>query len=450
MTPTELVVPPERACPWPPAPPRPAARVRSWLAARAARRVRRRGLDLATLRVLPRAATLPLRRSGVDPAPELAATAARGPVHRLDLPFDVTVHLVTGAAEARAVLADRDRFSNDVRHLFSGEGPVTGDDVGGLGFTDPPQHTRLRRLVAPEFTRARLARLAPAVAATVERQLDVLEAAGSPADLARHVSSPVPLLTIADLLGIDGPGEHVLARLGARRFDASRGPAGSFGAVSAQRRLLAEEVAAQRRSPGDGLIGRIIRTEGDGISDDELAGLADGLVTGGYETTASMISLGTLVLLRDPAAAARVREGTPDDVSRVVEELLRTLAVVSVAFPRFAREAMDLAGTPVAPGDVVVVSLAAAGRDPAWAGADPDGIDPERATRGGHLAFGSGIHRCVGAELARLELTTVLPALFRRFPDLALAVPPERLAFRRLSFVHGVEALPVTLGRRAR
>lgn len=439
--------------PEPAAPPAPAPvqRVRAWLGRLVARRLARRAtravargdLDLSRLRALPEAATLPLRREGTDPVPELARLHASGPVHRLALPFDLPVHLVTGAAEARAVLADRDGFSTDVRHLFGGTGPVTADDVGGLGFTDPPDHTRLRALVAPEFTRARLRRLAPAVAATVARQLDALAAAGSPADLARHVSSPVPMRTICDLLGLEGADEQLVTRLGTRRFDATRGAVGAFGAVSTQRRLLFAAVAAQRRSPGNGLIGRIIRAEGDAVSDAELAGLADGIVTGGYETTAAMISLGTLVLLRDPAAAVLVREGSPPDVDRVVEELLRLLSVVQVAFPRFARQDRELRGHRLRAGDAVLVSLSGADRDPAWAGDHPDAFDPTRTPRGGHLAFGHGIHRCVGAELARLELRTVLPALFRRFPDLGLAVPPERLAFRPLSFVYGLDALPV-------
>ncbi|MGY1698243.1 cytochrome P450 [Geodermatophilus sp. SYSU D00766] len=439
--------PPERPAPPRTGPvPRLRARLRSWLGARLARRVRRRGPDPAVVRALPRSATLPLRRDGLDPVPEFTELAARGPVHRLELPFDLPVHLVTGAAEARAVLADHAAFSTDVRHLFGGDGPVTADDVGGLGMTDPPDHTRLRALVAPEFTRARVQRLAPAVERTVHRQLDALAAAGSPADLARHVSAPVPLQTICDLLGLDGADGGLLRRLGARRFDATRGTAGALGAVSAQRRSLAEAVAAQRREPGDGLIGRIVRTSGDTVSDADLVGLADGVVTGGYETTAAMISLGTLVLLRDPATAALVREGSPRDVERVVEELLRHLSVVQVAFPRFARRAVDVGGQRIGAGDVVLVSLSGADRDPAWAGADPGAVDPGRSPRGGHLAFGHGSHRCVGAELARLELTVVLPALLRRFPDLALAVPPERLSFRRLSFVYGVDALPVLTG----
>ncbi|SFT50250.1 Cytochrome P450 [Geodermatophilus amargosae] len=424
-------------------PPSAAGRGRSWLGRLALRRIRRRGLDPSRLTFLPRAARVPLQRVGVHPVPRLAELRVSGPVHRLDLPFDLSAHLVTGAAEARAVLADSAGFSTDVRHLFSGTGPATADDVGGLGPTDPPQHTRLRGLVAPDFTRARMQRLEPAVEETVARALDELAAAGSPADLVRHVAMPVPMTTICTLLGLDGADEQVVSRLGTRRFDATGGTAGTFGAVSAQRRLLVDAVAAQRRAPGDGLIGRIIRTEGDAVSDAELAGLADGIVTGGFETTASMIALGTLVLLGDPAAAALVRDGSRRDVERVVDELLRLLSVVQVAFPRFAREEQELFGTRLRAGDVVLVSLSGADRDPAWAGAHPDRLDPARSTRGAHLAFGHGIHRCVGAELARLELRIVLPALLRRFPDLALAVPPDRLPFRRLAFVFGVDALPV-------
>jgi cytochrome P450 len=427
----------------------PAAWARVVLGRLVARRIRTRGIDLSRLTFLPEGVRLPLQRTGTDPVPELAALRTSGPVHRLEVPFDLDVHLVTGYEEVRALLADRDSFSNDIRHLFSGTGPTTSDDVGGLGFTDPPTHTRLRKLVAPEFTRHRLQRLEPDVEEIVARRLDALEAAGSPADLARHVSSPVPLQTIAGLLGLDDPDQRTFAELGGRRFDATGGAAGAFGAVSAQRRLLFAAVTAQRRRPGPGLLGQIIRDHGDAVSDDDLAGLADGIVTGGYETTAGMISLGTLVLLREPGAAAAVREGSREDVERIVEELLRYLSVVQVAFPRFAKRDMELLGRPVRGGDVVAASLTAANRDPAWAGEDAERFDPAREPAGGHLAFGHGMHRCVGAELARLELRIVLPALFRRFPDLALAVPPDRLRFRRLSFVHGVEELPVSFGPRA-
>ena len=423
----------------------PRAWATAWLGRLVQWRIRRKGLDLSELTFLPEGARLPLLRNGTDPVPELAELRGRCPVQRLDLPFGFSVHLVTGYEQARAVLADRDSYSNDMRHLFRDSGTGSAADVGGLGFTDPPVHTRLRKLVAPEFTRARLARLEPRVEAIVARRLAGLAAAGSPADLAAHVSSPVPMDVICELLGLDDGDHEAFVRLGTQRFDATGGAAASLGAVSEQKRMLIDVVARQRREPGPGLIGRILRAEGEAISDNDLAGVVDGIVTGGYETTASTISMGTAVVLRDPSHAALVRSGSRADVERVVEELLRYLTEVQVAFPRFAKGDLELFGCPVRKDDVVAVSLSGADRDPAWAGPHPDRFDPHRSPTGGaHLAFGHGVHRCVGAELARLELRIVLPALFRGFPDLALAVPEEELAWRRLSFVHGVEELPVS------
>jgi cytochrome P450 len=423
----------------------PRALFRGWLGRLVQWRIRRKGLDLSELTFLPEAVRLPLLRDGMDPVPGLAEQRARCPVQQIDLPFGFSVHLVTGYEHARGVLADGTSYSNDMRHLFRDSSPGSAADVGGLGQTDPPVHTRLRKLVAPEFTRARLAKLEPGIEAIVARRLDDLAAAGSPADLATHISSRVPMDVICELLGLDDADHDAFVRLGTQRFDATGGTAATLGAVSEQKTMLLDVVARQRRAPGPGLIGRILQAEGEGISDNDIAGLVDGIVTGGYETTASTISMGTAVLLRDPAHVALVRDGSLADVERVVEEMLRYLTVVQVAFPRFAKQDLELYGCPVRKDDVVAVSLSAADRDPAWAGPDPDRFDPHRApSGGGHLAFGHGIHRCVGAELARLELRIVLPALFRRFPQLALAVPEEELAWRGLSFVYGVEELPVS------
>jgi cytochrome P450 len=423
----------------------PRALVAAWLGRLVQWRIRRKGLDLSELDFLPEAARLPLLRTGTDPVPELAELRARCPVQRLDLPFGFAVHLVTGYQQARTVLADGDSYSNDMRHLFRDSSEGSAADVGGLGFTDPPHHTRLRKLVAPEFTRARLGKLEPMIEAIVDRRLGELAAAGSPADLAAHVSSRVPMDVICELLGLDDADHEAFVRLGTQRFDATGGTAASLGAVSEQKTMLLDVVARQRRQPGPGLIGRILAAEGDAISDNDLAGVVDGIVTGGFETTASTISMGTAVLLRDPTHAALVRDGSRADVERVVEELLRYLTVVQVAFPRFAKQDLELFGCPVRKDDVVAVSLSGADRDPAWAGPEPDRFDPTRSPAGGgHLAFGHGMHRCVGAELARLELRIVLPALFHRFPELALAVPEDQLPWRRLSFVYGVEELAVS------
>jgi cytochrome P450 len=404
--------------------------------------MRRRGIDLSNIPFLPEEAKASLQRQGTNPVPRLAEMRAADPVHRLALPFDFGVHLVTSHELARQVLGDRTGYSNDIRPFLSADGSVSAADIGGLGFTDPPLHTRLRKILTPEFTRRRLLRLEPLIEEIVERQLDALEAGSSPGDLARDVSFPVPFHTICGLLGLGYDEGDAFSLLGSQRFDVS-GKVTGFGAVSAQRRLLFEAVARQRSHPGPGLIGQILKDEGDAISDADLAGLADGVFTGGYETTASMISLSTIVLLRDEAHAAAVRDGSEADVDRVVEELLRYLSVVQVSFPRFARNDTTLHGHPIKAGDVVIVSLNATNRDPASAGADADRFDPQRVSRSGHLAFGHGLHRCIGAELARMELRIALPALLRRFPRLALAVPEEQLTFRQLSLVYGVAALPV-------
>ncbi|WP_019145591.1 cytochrome P450 [Aeromicrobium massiliense] len=414
------------------------------------RRIQKKGIDLSSITVIPEQTRIPLERDGTDPKPQIAQWREAGPLKVLEMPFDFTLYLVTGHDEARAVLTDTTSYSNDIRHLLLGDGPATKDDIGGLGFTDPPLHTRLRKLVTPEFTMRRLARLEPLIERIVDDALDAMEEVGPTADLASQVAFPVPFQTVCDLLGLAYDDRDVFMKLATTRFDATGGAAAAFGAVSAQREFLFEAVARQRLEPGPGLIGQILEREGDAISDADLAGLADGIFTGGFETTAGMISLGTMVLLRDPAYAALVRDGSREDVDRVVDELLRYLSVVQVAFPRFAKQDMDLFGQPIKAGDVVIASLSGANRDPASAGPAPEEFDPFRVPASGHLAFGHGLHRCIGAELARMELRILFPKLLRRFPDLALSVPESQMSFRQMSFVYGVDELPVHLGVPAR
>jgi cytochrome P450 len=261
-------------------------------------------------------------------------------------------------------------------------------------------------------------------------------------DLVPEFAFPIPFLMICDLLGLPDEERERFRQLGHARFDVNGGGAGTFGAVSQSRDFLLQAVRKQRLQPGDGLIGSILRDHGEEIDDLELAGLADGVFTGGYETSASMLALGTLALLRDPAAFTLIRQD-PEAVDGIVDELLRYLSVVQIAFPRFARRDMELFGTSVKAGDVVVCSLTSSNRDPAF-GADPDTFDPLRSGRS-HLAFGHGFHRCIGSELARMELRVAFRALAQGFPNLELAVEPSELQFRDLSIVYGVKSLPVRL-----
>jgi len=400
--------------------------------------------DLSRVPFVPRSFVLPFQREGLDPVGTVGRRRAGGPVAKLTRLFGMNIWLVTGYEQARWVLADVDQaFSNDIRPLVASAGSTEVHSVGGLGFTDPPDHTRLRDVLTPEFTKRRLARLQPRIDAVVQAQLDELAAAGPVPDLVSTFAFPVPFLVICDLLGLTPEDRDQFRPLGTARFDLREGGVGLFGAASRSREFLFKAVRQQRLAPGDGLIGQIIRERGDDISDTDLAGLADGVFLGGYETSASMLALGTLVLLQHPQARQMIRDD-PSSVDRIVEELLRYLTVVQTSFPRFARHDMHLFGQPVEAGDVVLVSLVRADRDAALA-AEPNEFDPTRPACP-HLAFGHGRHRCVGSELARMELRTAFLALTQRFPDMQLAVDPQQLTFRKLSAVYGVDAMPVHLG----
>lgn len=392
--------------------------------------------------LLPGRVLSPLRRRILDPCPPFDGDPSAGAVHRLAKLAGRRLWLVTGNAETRAVLADQLSFSNDFANLHRGR--LRLSDPGGLGFADPPDHTRLRRLLAPEFTRARLAAFEPTITAIVAEQLDLLADRGSPADLWRDFALPVPTRTICELLGLPEQDRAEYQRLSTARFDLSRGAGASLGAVSLALAKLTDVVRAQRARPGDGLLGRIIREHGDRVSDHELAGLADGILTGGLESTASMLALGATILMQDTALAGRLRESAPEDATRCVDELLRYLSVVQVTFPRFARQDLQVGDHQISHGDVVVCSLVAANRDPD-VGPSPGRIDPDRRSNH-HLAFGLGVHRCLGAELARMELRVAYTALARRFPSMRLAVPADELRYRPTSIVYGLEGLPVHLG----
>lgn len=416
------------------------SRVMSWFARRYFARVQKKGLDLSKMSLLPDDVLMPLRRNGLDPVAELGRKRSEEPVSKLPVPFGLNVWLVSGYEEAKAVLGDAKTFSNDFTNLIGKTSAKADDNPGGLGFADPPVHTRLRRLLTPEFTMRRLARLKPGIERIVKERLDAMDRAEGPVDLVEEFALPIPSLVICELLGVPYEDRDEFQHLAVQRFDLFGGAGASLGAISESLQYLLGVVRKERENPGDGLLGMIIREHGDEIEDRELAGLADGVLTGGFETTASMLSLGALVLLRDQEAFKRIHD---DDevVHGFVEELLRYLTVVQVAFPRFAREDIEIGGKTIEKGDMVVVSLSGANRDERL-GTGLEIFDGTRPPMS-HLAFGHGVHRCVGAELARMELRAAYPALVRRFPKLRLAVPVEELEFRKTSIVYGVEKLPV-------
>ncbi|WP_432035722.1 cytochrome P450 [Streptomyces cucumeris] len=415
----------------------------AWLGRKYFSRIHRNGFDLSKMSFLPDATLAPLRRDGLDPVADLARTRAKEPISKLPLPFGINAWLVTGYDETKAVLGKAKGFSSDFTNLAERNiGVAPQQNPGGLGFSDPPAHTRLRRLLTPEFTMRRLSRLTPRIHAIVEERLDEMAAAEGPVDLVEAFALPIPALVICELLGVPYEDREDFQRHSTARFDLFGGANASFGAMSDQLSYLHGIVRKQRETPGDGLLGMLVKEHGDELDDQELAGLADGVLTGGLETTASMLALGTLILLQAPDQFAAMRD-QDEMVDQFVEELLRYLTVVQVAFPRFAREDMEIRGTRIAAGDLVLCSLSGANRDEQL-GPDMERVDPHRQTSS-HLAFGYGIHRCIGAELARMELRAAYPALVRRFPEMRLAVPADQLPFRKLSIVYGVDELPVVL-----
>jgi cytochrome P450 len=354
------------------------------------------------------------------------------------------VWMVSGYAEAKQVLGDRDGYSNDVRPYVGNRNSSDAHDIGGLGFTDPPDHTRLRKILTPEFTRRRLQRLEPKIAATIERQLDEVAARGPVVDLVTDFAFPIPFTVICDLLGLPVEDRTPFLELGPARFDVTSGGMGALGAGAQSKTYLLDAIRHQREHPGEGLIGQIIKDNRDDVTDLELAGLTDGVFTGGYETSVSMLSLGSLALLRN-REAIQMLASRPETVDEIVEEMLRYLTVVQIGFPRFARHDHVLGGQQIKAGDPILVSLSGADRDPAVFGDHPDEFDPHRKPGQSHFAFGHGLHRCVGAELARMELRAAFVALAKRFPDMELAVDPSELSFQQLSIVYGLKSLPVRL-----
>jgi len=381
-------------------------------------------------------------RDGLDPIAELGERRATEPVAKLELPFGITAWLVTGYDAAKEVLGDATSFSNAFGNLTT-SGTDDEQDPGGLGMTDPPYHTRLRKMLTPEFTMRRLQRLKPRIVDIVDGQLDAIERAGQPADLVDLFAMPIPSLVICELLGVPYEDREGFQALSTARFDL--GDDSPLDVIGTSLDYLQGLVVKERANPGDGLLGMLIREHGDHISDRELAGLADGLLTGGHETTASSLSLGALALMQSPEYFVRLGSADDETAHLAVEELLRYLTVVQVAFPRFSRTEVTIGGQQIPSGALVLISLSAADRDAvlgAGSAADIETFDPTRPATS-HLAFGYGIHRCVGAELARMELRIAFPALARRFPTMRPAVGMDELRFRDSSIVYSAETMPV-------
>ncbi|WP_329241417.1 cytochrome P450 [Streptomyces canus] len=366
------------------------------------------------------------------------------PVHRIAGPDGTPAWIVTRYDDVRAALADP-RLSLDKRHAtagtYKGFSLPPALDANLLNM-DPPDHTRIRRLVGRAFTPRRIEQLRGPIRRTADGLLDALGSHGT-TDLIASYAAPLPITVICDLLGI--PDEH---RLDFRVWtdtlvapDPAAGPAAAKEAVVAMLRFFTGLLADKRREPADDLLSDLIavRDEGDRLSEDELMSLAFLILFAGYENTVQLIGNAVLALFQHPGQLAALR-GDPARLPAATEEFLRYEGPALLAIRRFPVEDVTIGGVTVPAGETVWVSPSAANRDPDRF-SDPDRLDLARDASG-HLALGHGIHYCLGAPLARAETEIALAALLARFPDLALAEPTPR--WRNSLRARGLRALQVS------
>ena len=391
---------------------------------------------------------LHMRRDGFDPVPAMAAMRDDEGVRRVDTAFGMPAFLVARHADVRAVLADHTRFSNEFRRAVEVPGaPELSEEeraqmrAGNLLGVDPPEHTRLRRMLTPEFTVRRMRRLEPRIVEIVDDHLAAMEKAGPPADLVADFALPIPSLVICELLGVPYADRESFQRRTSKLLDLSLPMEERLELGRESREYMAGLVAGAQAEPGEDMLGMLVREHGHDLTTDELIGIAQLLLIAGHETTSNMLGLGTLALLRHPDQLALVRD-EPAAVGHAVEEMLRFLGIVHSGIPRTTTEDVEVGGVVIPADSLVVLALAGANRDPRFL-AGGDRLDVTRDA-GGHLAFGHGVHHCLGAPLARMEMRIAFPALLRRFPGLAPAVPFDEVAFRAFHFIYGLQSLPVT------
>ncbi|MGW0081274.1 cytochrome P450 family protein [Streptomyces sp. NPDC003393] len=407
-----------------------------------------------------------------NPYPAYAWLREHAPVHRTRLPSGVEAWLVTRYADARQALADQRLSKNPAHH----DEPAHAKDRTGIPGErkaelmthllniDPPDHTRLRRLVSKAFTPRRVAEFAPRVQELTDRLIDGFADRGT-ADLIHEFAFPLPIYAICDMLGVPREDQDdfrdwagmMLHFPGGKPSDPQghgKSPRGGVArSVKKMRGYLAELIHRKRQAlpaepaPGEDLISGLIRASdhGEHLTEKEAAAMAFILLFAGFETTVNLIGNGAYALLTHPEQRHRLQDslarGERGLLETGVEELLRYDGPVEMATWRFATRPLTIGGQDIAAGDPVLVVLAAADRDPERF-ADPDTLDLGRRDNQ-HLGYGHGIHYCLGAPLARLEGQTALATLLTRLPDLRLDAEPDDLRRRGGLIMRGLRTLPV-------
>jgi cytochrome P450 len=392
--------------------------------------------------------TFPIPRTcPYAPPAEYRQLREQAPISRVRLASGATAWVLTRHEDIRTMLADP-RFSSDRRRagfplLIAGREQVISDFRPSLISMDAPDHGPARRAVLGEFTVKRIEALRPRIQQIVDDCVDALLAAARPADLVRLVSLPVPSLVICELLGVPYRDHDFFQARTSKLLRRTVPVQERRTALAELRSYLDDLVTEKERQASDDLLGRQIRKhrENGGYDHEELVSLAFLLLVAGHETTANMISLGTLALLENPDALRAIQRD-PARTPGAVEELLRYFTIVDLATSRVAVADAEIGGVLIRAGEGVIGLSGAANRDHE-AFENPDELDIERGARH-HVAFGFGPHQCLGQNLARVELQVVFDTLFRRAPSLRLAVGVDELPFKDDANVYGLYEFPVT------
>lgn len=379
-----------------------------------------------------------------DPYPALARIRANGPASILHSAEGMPMWVIARYRDVRSVLADP-RFGQDVRRAQAladdrVEGVTLGTDMVHMLNSDPPDHTRLRRLVHATFTARRVAGMRPLVERITDELLDGL-AGRDVVDLVRDFAFPLPMLIICELLGFPPEDRFAYRAWSTAVLTHSDDPGAAERAMRDMSGYLSALLARRQADPRDDILTDLLRARHDGqLTEDEIIGMVFLLLIGGHETTVNLLGTATLALLRNPDQ----RTWLLDNLSALpvaIDEFLRYESPVSMATMRFTIAPVDIDGVEIPAGELVLVSLGGANRDPDRF-PDADRLILSRADPG-HLAFGHGIHRCLGAFLGKLEGEVALGRLLTRFPRLALAADEDDLPWRNTIMLRGLESLPV-------
>jgi cytochrome P450 len=391
-----------------------------------------------------------------DPGAAIEKLRTAGPVVEVRFPIIGRVWTTTTQALADRVLKDTETFT-----VRKEDGTVVGLQwwMPGVVRTlsnsmlsmDDPDHKRLRDIVDEAFRRRAVLEMEPHIQAIGDQLAEKLFAEGSPADLVERYARTLPLSVICELLGLplaDRP-KFMAWASGFTRFTGVLGFLGAMPNLYALKRYLERHLETVRQHGGEGLIGEIVRVEKEGgqISPNEIVAMVFLLLLAGHETTTHLISGSVLELLKNPA----LRDWLEADWSRAdlaVEEFLRFITPVQFTKPRYVRRDIELGGVRLKKGDKIIVMLAAANMDP-QANPHPERLDLQRRPNR-HIAFGTGIHFCLGHQLARIEGRCALKSLFQRWPELTLAVDESEIAWRKRPGIRAIDRLPVVAGRRER